>query len=172
MDSETTIFEESSLAKRLTEKRILGKVSVLSLVLLLVAGTVAAAGLGILLGRIRSNQTVAAFTLSVTPNPSTGSAALGTPFAFYVTVSNPGSQTASVSLGVIASCPVNGVGTLSGSAPTTLNAGADLTFDSCQNGGLQTSSQTVAGSGTTNFYFNVTYSGASGSYSWTFTAYP
>ncbi len=171
METETTIYEEASLGQRLRQKRILGKLPLLSVLVLIISGAVVAATSGILLGRIHTPQAASAFTLTVTPDPSTNSAALGNAFAFRVTVANPSSQAASASLGLLAGCPINGNATVSGSAPTTLNAGADTTFDACQVGGLHTSSQTIAAAGSTNFYFNVTYGGASGSYQWTFTAY-
>jgi hypothetical protein len=161
METESTIFEEPTLAQRLTQKRVLGKLSVLSVVVLILAG-VAAAATVTLVGRIGSPQTTGRLTVTVSPMPNVP---LGTAFNVYVNVTNPNAVATTVSVGIIASCPVNGVATVSGTGLTG-------TGDACQVGGLQTTSTALAASGTNNYVFSVTYSGNDGGYQWTFNAYP
>jgi hypothetical protein len=132
-----------------------------SVVLLILAGTAVAATV-VLVGRIGSTQSTGHLTVTVSPMPLV---TLGTPFNVYVNVTNPSAIATTVSVGILASCPANGVASVSG---TGLTGSADA----CQIGGLQTTSTALAGSGTNQYVFSVTYSGSDGNYQWTFNAYP
>ncbi len=125
---------------------------------LLATGIVIATG--VFLGMLEVTQTV--LTVEIKTDPETlPTWSLGQPFSFDVNVSNPTAfDFDKVHLNMTAECPPNGVATLSG----------DATGDAC-GAFLETSDKAIAAGDWAIWSFQVTYTGATGDYDWTFKAH-